>query len=273
MKFYQLLIFVLSAVALISCGGGKENTGDSIDTVSIDLNDSSVDTIFTSPDLAWKDLQGNVSLCVTQRFPAFVRDSICVAKTTIPETIDTVCFTADGMVHKIIMWAEVDAEKYMLQNTEINYDEQGLQIEAIDCSLGKEMNVMIQRDDSGYISKISRLEKEDNIEAFSDIMKWENGRVSECTFTEYDIESTWSRKYNHDGRLISEKSVYVAVEEGGENTLSYNYVTVDSLGNWTERHIVSEYVSISYDLRTGGETRMTEPETYYVERRQIEYYP
>lgn len=273
MKFYQLLSLVLSAMVTVSCSGDKENAGDSIDSVNIDLHDSAVDTIFTSPDLAWKDLQGNVCLCVSQRFPAFVRDSVCVAKTSIPETIDTVCFTLNGMVQKIIMWAEVDAEKYMLQNTNIIYDEQGHQLEATDYSLAKEMNVMIQRDDSGFISKISRSAKEDDIEAFADIMKWENGRVSECTFTEYDIESTWSRKYNQEGRLISEKSVYVSVEEGGENTLSYNYIAVDSLGNWTERHIVSEYVSISYDLRTGREIRMTEPETYYVERRQIEYYP
>ena len=89
---------------------------------------------------------------------------------------------------------------------------------------------------------------------------------------EYDMSSTWQRRYDEQGKLIEEQTIYVSVEEGGENNLKYGYVAVDSLGNWTERYIINEYVNIDYNVETGRETRMTQPPTYFVERREIVYF-
>lgn len=265
-------VVILSVVA-ISCGGGDKGAdSDTLQPSKATLAESQSDTLFMSADLEWKDLQGNVRECVTMRYQAFMRDSMLIAKTAIPESVDTLGFTYSGMIERIVMWAGVDAEKYQMQNTVMHYDDKGVLQRANDTSLGKEMSVEIVRDENGYISKIARIDRDLEVEAFSDMMVWENGKVAEYTYAEYDMMSTWERRYDQEGHLSSEKSTYVSVEEGGENILTYNYLSADSVGNWTEREIVSRYVSISYDLRTGVETRMTEPETYYIERRQIEYY-
>ena len=273
MKKYLRILLAMSAISLLSsCGGNKPQNSD---TVQIDttINEKSEEQIvFESPDLRWKDLFGNVKRCVIKRFSAFKRDSVYVAKSVDPESYDTIYFNWKGQVERIVMWTNFDGEDLLIQNTTLVYDENGECVEGYDMlSQDEVFNVSLGRNEEGYITSLLRLRHDDTV-AFGDEIEWTDNRISKYTYIEYDMSSTWQRKYNPEGQLIEEQTLYVSVEEGGENNLKYGYVAVDSLGNWTERYVINEYVNIHYNVETGRETRMTQPHTYFVECREIEYF-
>jgi len=210
---------------------------------------------------------------VTKRFSAFKRDSVYVAKSVDPESYDTICFNSKGQVERIVMRANYNDEDLLIQNTTLVYDDNGECVEGYDMlSQDEVFNVSLSRNEDGYITKILRLRTDDDVVVFGDEVEWKDNRISKYTYIEYDMSSTWQRRYDEQGKLIEEQTTYVSVEEGGENKLKYGYVAVDSLGNWTERYIINEYVNIDYNVETGRETRMTQPPTYFVERREIVYF-
>lgn len=268
------ILLVMSVVLVLSsCGGNKPQNNDTIlgDTIVNDKDEEQI--VFESPDLRWKDLCGNVKRCVNMRFSAFKRDSVYVAKSVNPESYDTIYFNPKGQVERIVMIANYNDEDLLIQNTTLVYDENGECVEGYDMlSQDEVFNVSLSRNEDGYLIELLRLRPDDDVVVFGDEVEWKDNRISKYTYIEYDMSSTWQRKYDEQGKLIEEHTTYVSVEEGGENNLKYGYLAVDSLGNWTERYIVNEYVNIDYNVETGRETRMTQPPTYFVERREIIYF-
>lgn len=273
-KSYIRILLALSFISVLSsCEGNKSHNNDTIlsDTIASEAAEEQI--VFESPDLRWKDLCGHVKQCVTKRFSAFKRDSVYVAKSVDPESYDTICFNPKGQVERIVMRANYNDEDLLIQNTTLVYDENGECVEGYDMlSQDEVFNVSLSRNEDGYLIGLLRLRPDDDVVVFGDEVEWKDNRISKYTYIEYDMSSTWQRKYDEQGKLIEEQTTYVSVEEGGENNLKYGYVAVDSLGNWTERYIINEYVNIDYNVETGRETRMTQPPTYFVERREIVYF-
>lgn len=273
-KSYIRILLALSFISVLSsCGGNKSHNTDTIlsDTIAREAAEEQI--VFESPDLRWKDLCGHVKQCVTKRFSAFKRDSVYVAKSVDPESYDTICFNPKGLVERIVMRANYNDEDLLIQNTTLVYDENGECVEGYDMlSQDEVFNVSLSRNEDGYLTGLLRLRPDDDVVVFGDEVEWKDNRISKYTYIEYDMSSTWQRKYDEQGKLKEEQTTYVSVEEGGENNLKYGYVAVDSLGNWTERYIINEYVNIDYNVETGRETRMTQPPTYFVERREIVYF-
>lgn len=274
MKKYLRILLAMSVISLLSsCVGDKSQNNDTILNDSTANEKSEEQIVFESPDLRWKDLSGHVKRCVIKRFSAFKRDSVYVAKSVDPESYDTIYFNRKGQVERIVMWTNFDGEDLLIQNTTLVYDDNGECVEGYDLlSHDEALNVSLGRNEEGYITSLLRLRPDDDVVVFGDEVEWTDNRISKYTYIEYDMSSTWQRKYNPEGQLIEEQSLYVSVEEGGESNLKYGYVAVDSFGNWTERYIINEYVNIDYNVETGRETRMTQPLTYFVERREIEYF-
>ena len=271
------IILPLISLPLLVSGISSCTSADSkqTDTVSDTLTSVAAEEVeaFTSPDLQWKELQGNVKQCVVTRYEAFLKDSICIISNHKAQLIDTLCFTKSGLIEHISMHTYGEGLYYAMQNTTLEYDADGVFQSGFD-TLGNEMNydVTLRRNEEGYVTELYRFIKDSEIPVYGDEMVWENGRVKECTFFEYDLSSTWKRRYDEDGRLIEEKSTFIDTDEGSEIVLKYNYVDTDSIGNWVERHLTNEIISINYDLKHGTETRTPQPPIYYVERREITYY-
>lgn len=273
MKNLYALFVLFIIVSFTSCGGNKQQSNDTIFSDSVASEDVDEQIVFESPDLRWRDLSGHVERCVTMRFSAFKRDSVYIAKSLEPESYDTICFNNKGQVERIVMWVNWSDEDLLVQNTTLHYDENDEFIKGEDrISRDEVFDVNIIRDEEGYITKLLRLRPDDGVVAFGDEVEWDGDRISEYTFIEYDMSSTWQRRYDQEGRLTEEQTLYVGVEEGGENNLRYGYLAIDSLGNWIERYVINEYVNIHYNIESGQETRMTQPQTYYIERRKIDYY-
>lgn len=262
---------VLIAI-LASCSENREKQDDTIEVTPI-TSIPQEEKLFTSPDLTWKELQGRVQCCETMRFAAFLRDSVCIVKSNEPEMVDSLCFNHDGAITKIVSQVNDDGIISVLQNITLHYDNKGLFLDGkATYGDGISMTVELSRDTDGYLTSMYCRATNGNTFVYGEEMNWKGGRIVEYTYKEYELESTWKRTYTQQGFLESERSSYAGVSEGGENQLHYTYVETDSLGNWTERHVVNHFTSIDYDPYSGAETKMEEPPTYFVERRRLTYY-
>lgn len=262
----------ISLLILSACANKETKGGDSI-VNEVVSSEAVEDTLFTSPDLMLNDLVGRVQMCIIERYQATKRDTVFKINERKLLSVDTILFNPAGQIEGIKMWSMIDGFVSNSVNATLIYDEGGECVEGYNESIdGLRTEVTIERDGSARLMTLN-CHGENPEEVFYKVeYHWGENLIDEVSYAEYGMTSNWRRKYDEAGRLLSERSKFVDVEDAGEGKMIYGYMSTDSLGNWVERSVTLEYTTITYNLQTGGESRQEEAPEYYIDRRRILYY-
>lgn len=208
-----------------ACGSNRKEADDSDSIVP----PTEENIVFTSPDLSWKDLTGNVEY--------YVQQSITEGNPHI-STTDSVRFTPNGMISFILSASSYGGDKIEEIRTAFEYDDTGKLTNATDKAVFP-MLVEIGRDEQNRIISYKRIDKNsgmDSESAFEEIYLWnENGRIQRYELHGFEWSNSKTFSYDAEGRILKcvERSSDMGTETASEE--SYEYISFDDKGNWTER--------------------------------------
>lgn len=285
-----ICMIILTFVVLYAfLGGSFANEALEIQQDTLDVK-SQTDADFTSPDLAFKELNGHVKCMYIQEFGVKEENGEYVVS-GIREYLD-------GFESKKLR-DDFDEEGNLIGNiqeyrwpadmdcwskakwTELNPSQSfTAQIKEILHGYTAEHNhtITLSRDENGYVKKIVYgCDSEDDYEKFYSCTPttfeyfWEDGHIKKIT----EGSDTYIYIYDSDGYLKSKD-----IESyGEENTMArscmyYSKYKYDDYGNWIERLVTIE--GQYGDAGDGDDTRYAQldPDSTerYIEKRQIEYY-
>ncbi len=260
MTHFKLHLAPLASAALLlalstACGQGK-STDAAADSDTTTATEQEVEQ-FTSYDLSWKDLTGNVESMTITSIPADAPEDI---------STDSIRFDTEGRISAIYIFYTLYGKRHLSEGAEFSYsdDDQNLSAKKIN---GAEHSISIERD--GYDRIISYSTKNEQIDysdtSYEEIYNWnDDGRIHSSEINGWEVQAHTIYHYGDNGELI--KSVTTSSEPGYESTatLSYTYIKRDNRGNWIERT-----VDCSTEATEEGHTQVFTSQS--TERRYIRY--
>ena len=251
---------VLSHAAIIlilasGCGQGRQDAAQA-DSDSIAEAVPEAET-FSTPDLVWKDLKGNVESVATvytsDEDPANVNS-------------DSIRFNPEGRISAYYSYYTLDGKRILAEGAEFAYNAKGENLPAK--ATGEADYILrIERDDQGRITAYSRTHPQmtDSDTDYRETYVWdEQGRIHSQEISGWEAQSSTVNHYGPDGELV--KSVTTSSEPGYESTATstYEYTARDSHGNWTERIATDTIEATDEGQKKNHTVRRTE-------RRSIRY--
>lgn len=248
---------VSAAIALIatSCSSGKSTGAADSDSAAVD--EEAVAETFTSPDLSWKELTGDVDNAVITR----------VYEGENPGTaIDSIAFTPDGKIKAIYSYYLDEGKRVLTEGVDFAYNADGGNIPAT-VKGDSRQQIEVKRDEQGRIVAFTRrhIQMIDSDDSYEETYEWnEQGQLHSSELSGWETQSSTVNHYGAEGELV--KSVTTVAEPGYEATVTttYEYKGRDDRGNWTERVITDKTVA----SEEGDKTEQTIKRT---ERRSIRY--
>ena len=256
-------LFAIATLALITTacsGNSKENGNDSVtaDTTEATMRqEEKVDT-FYSPDLAMHELHGHVKECLVETSDAKLKDGKFETKGKW-EKGGALLFSDNGFIAKdeFFTYAYLDDGKIKAEHNK----NKG--------SFGK-----VKRNKNGQIVKMEYDDPKDETMTWKTEYVWNKaghpGKESAIGWEwNYDTEYT----YNANGYLTKSVETSGDMESTDTTTITYEYVSFDKNGNWTERNSTVKIVSKMTDSEISvGQPAVSSEKRYYSERRKITYW-
>lgn len=255
-------LFAIATLALITTacsGNSKENGNDSVtaDTTEATMRqEEKVDT-FYSPDLAMHELHGHVKECLVETSDAKLKDGKFETKGKW-EKGGALLFSDNGFIAKdeFFTYAYLDDGKIKAEHNK----NKG--------SFGK-----VKRNKNGQIVKMEYDDPKDETMTWKTEYVWNKaghpGKESSLGW-EWGLNTKYT--YNDDGLLT--KLVEESDDMGTATTATttYEYVSFDKNGNWTERNATATVADKEWDHDSEKYRTTSTQKSYRVERRKITYW-
>lgn len=260
MNRFTLHLATLASAALLlaistACGQGK-STDVAADSDTTTATEQDVEQ-FTTYDLSWKDLTGNVESMTITSIPADAPEDI---------STDSLRFDTKGRISAIYTFYTLDGKRHLSEGAEFSYSDDGQNLPAKKVN-GAEHSISIVRDRYDRIISYSTTNEQMDYSdtSYEEIYNWnDEGRLHSSEINGWEVQARTIYHYGDDGELI--KSVITSSEPGYESTatLTYTYIKRDNRGNWIER-----IVDCSTEASEEGHTQVITSQS--TERRNIRY--
>jgi hypothetical protein len=130
----------------------------------------------------------------------------------------------------------------------------------------------IERDSDGYIISFSAESDQDSDVAFWEDLVWKDGLLDKVIHKSWEWTLTTKYEYDDNGRMLSSKSIESDMGSGAEIDETYEYISTDEFGNWTERIVKVSMSSFDEDIDTGKNTYQKPIVSYRRDVRTILYH-
>jgi len=257
-------VFMLM-VAMTACAGNKSSS----DATAGDADSGSAASVATmvTADMSVAEVKGNVKSVKTSVFKAVKHgDSYDMAKTSL----ETISYGFDE-TGRLIAYSEIFTDgNFARYNFTLDYDGDSFTAKVSNLKDASRA-IVVERDADGRIVRLadSHETDEDRDEAWT----WTDGRLTAVNVTCWEWSEGWTFTYDEKGLVASRVDTWEEYEESSKTTSTYTYLKFDENGNWTERAVKLDTVGLAWDNETEKMvTTGTEPSTYRLETRVIEYY-
>ena len=252
---YLFFPAVLAVAALASCGSRNASSSDSDSLKSVDGED---EELFSAPDLAWKELKGNVESCVLEYYTMDSPRDV---------NVDSMAFAPDGSIATLASWSVWSGKKVKSLDVDFLADADGNTLPAADKASEEGIMVSIERDAQRRIVSFShnRPDGEYSESGYTEYYTWgESGYPASLELVGAEWTTRVVYEYDDAGRLV--RSVAASAEYDYESTDTQTYVckAEDSHGNWTEREV-------SVLSEEDDEGRKATRRCMRIDRRRIRY--
>lgn len=254
---FYVFCAVVAAASFASCGSGGAGASDSDSVKAAEKADT---LAMQTPDLAWKDLSGNVESCVLEYYDMSAPKDI---------SADSVAFTPEGNVASMVSYSVWDGRKASTLDVSFLRDSGGKELPAADRASEEGLVVSLERDGDGRIVSFSRNRPDGDYteSAYTEYYTWdEDGRPASFEINGAEWTTRVKYEYGADGRLAKSVAVSSEYDYEATDTQTYVYKAEDARGNWTEREV-------SVVSEQDDEGRKTTTRSLRVERRRIRYRP
>lgn len=121
------------------------------------------------------------------------------------------------------------------QSETFNFDEKGNCLNINNNWVDGTQTVEVKRNADGFITS-AKWDMGDKVPAFERSI-WVNGRISERRYEDWEYSAKDRLEYASNGRLIKQVTERVTAGKTGRETDTYQYISFDDQGNWTDREV------------------------------------
>ena len=251
---------------MASCGEKKSDSKPAQDSTATPEAEARIAP--ESPDYDLFQIKGDIEYVVHERFMDLTAKNL--------EQGDSIRFDDKGFWIGRTTWSGSGRERTVYEDIRLSYNGDGEFIEGKDVATTPQMKVVLERNDSLYLTSMSRLDGGDGSwEDASYTKKWEwlGSRQKRNETSGYGWHITNRFSYPEEG-MMPKSAKRTTEDEGGllEESIKFEYTAIDPNGNWTERKVHIEERSRDYDVETGSIVQNGEVKRRsYLERRRIGY--
>lgn len=227
MKKNKLLIPSLLLVALLlftffSCSKGGKAAGSDSDSIA----SVSVDSLFSTPDLAYSELHGPVESCELS--------SVSEAPEGMSMTLTSTTFDLDGRLRSLKSVIRGLDGEIPIDDIRLGYDGEGNLVEAVNEMAEGLEKLEIERSPEGEMTRVAVLNP-NSVQAYTTYNEWEDGLCVGERYVDGNGVRIVRNYFNDNGLLTGRKVVYQTEEGDLTESYKFEYSKFDSVGNWTER--------------------------------------
>lgn len=256
LQICPILLGIISALILPACGGKKAAENDS-DTVKAPVDTSYLH--LETPDLAMRELQGDVESCVLEYYFMEAPEDI---------TTDSVTFTPQGNLLSVTSWYTDGGRRICSSDVRFETDADGNYLPAVD-RVSPEMRTSIERDALGRIVVWDYAPSDNGAESDKSYLEeysWgDDDLLKGYKLSGWEYSSRAGYEYDADGRRSNTVTVSDDIEFHSTDTQTYTYKKFDERGNWIEREVRGK---TEYDDEGHKSTSMS----LRIDKRRIRYH-
>lgn len=218
----SLLLAALLLMAFFSCSGGGKAAGSDSDSMAA----ISVDSLFSTPDLAYSELHGPVESCELS--------SVSEAPEGMSMTMTSTTFDTEGRMRSLKSVIRGLDGEIPIDDMRLSYDAEGNLVEALNEMADGPEKLDIERSADGEMTRVAVLNR-NSLQAYTTYHEWEAGRCVSERYTDANGVRVVRNYYDDNGLLTGRKVTYQTEEGDLTESYKFEYTNFDSVGNWTER--------------------------------------